>query len=126
MAYIDPRTVCAPKAFVRSVEVLYNYNRPTNGWSVARINWDGTETIGIRWNGDENSGIGNPQSRGNATWFIVPEPLQQTILEKIEELSHSGPGGLLEQYAEMANDEAREREAEEWSEGLIGDASAPR
>jgi hypothetical protein len=50
--------------------------------------------------------------------------LQQVVLEKVEELSISGPGGLMEKYAEMANDKAREREAEEWSEGLIGDASA--
>ena len=31
---------------------------------------------------------------------------------------------LGEGYSAMANDAAREREAEEWSEGLIGDASA--
>jgi len=36
----------------------------------------------------------------------------------------SGPGGLIEGYTAMAMDAAREREAEEWSEGLIGDASA--
>ncbi|MFY9676079.1 MAG: hypothetical protein WCB53_10480 [Terriglobales bacterium] len=32
--------------------------------------------------------------------------------------------GLLEGYLAMARDTAREREAEEWTEGLIGDASA--
>lgn len=31
---------------------------------------------------------------------------------------------LGEGYSAMAKDAAREREAEEWSEGLIGDASA--
>jgi len=65
---------------------------------VARIDWEGSETIGIRWNGDEGPGIGNPQPRGNATWFIVPEPLQPVILEKVEELTLSGPGGLIEKY----------------------------
>ena len=30
---------------------------------------------------------------------------------------------LLEAYAEMAKDEAREKEALEWSEGLIGDVA---
>lgn len=124
MAYVEPQTVCAPKACVRSVEVLYNTG--LGGWSVARINWEGSETVGIRWNGDEGPGIGNPQSRGNATWFIVPEPLQEAILQKVEELSLSGAGGLIEQYTSMANDEAREREAEEWAEGLIGDASPQR
>jgi len=36
----------------------------------------------------------------------------------------NGPGGLIEGYTAMAKDAAREREAEEWAEGLIGDASA--
>jgi hypothetical protein len=34
------------------------------------------------------------------------------------------PEGLIEGYCAMAKDAAREREAEEWSEGLIEDASA--
>ena len=123
MAYVEPATVWAPKASVRFLEILYNTG--PGGWSVARVNWEGVERIGIRWNGaDDGPGIGNPQSRGNATWFILPEELEAVVRDKIDELSASGPGGLLEGYAEMARDEAREREAEEWSEGLIGDASA--
>ena len=124
MTYVEPQTVRAPKASVRSVEVLYDQG--PGEWSVARIDWEGSECIGMRWNGGEGPGIGNPQSRGNATWFIVPQPLQQVVLEKAEELSLSGPGGLLEKYKEMANDRDREADAEEWSEGMIGDASAER
>jgi hypothetical protein len=122
MTYIQPQTVWAPRASVRAVEIIYNAG--SGKWSVARVNWEDADRIGIRWNGGDGPGVGNPQSRGRATWFIVPEPLQQVILEKVEELSISGPGGLLEKYTEMSNDRAREREAEEWSEGLIGDASA--
>jgi hypothetical protein len=123
MAYVEPATVWAPKASIRSVEVLYS--RGQGEWSVARVVWEGAERIGVRWNGSNDApGIGNPQSRGNATWFILPKELESAVLDKVEELSQSGPGGLLEQYAEMASDQAREREAEEWSEGLIGDASA--
>jgi len=33
------------------------------------------------------------------------------------------PKELIDGYSAMAKDAAREREAEEWSEGLIGDAS---
>jgi len=81
--------------------------------------------VGIRWNGSEDGpGIGNPQSRGNATWFILPEELAQAVLNRLDEITMSGPGGLLEQYREMASDSQQEAEAEEWSEGLIGDASA--
>jgi hypothetical protein len=105
------------------VEVLYN--RGQGGWSVARVTWEGRERIGIRWNGgDDGPGIGNPQSRGNATWFILPEELEEVILNKIDDLAMSGPGGLIEGCRAMAKDADGEREAEEWSEGLIGDASA--
>ena len=45
------------------------------------------------------------------------------ILGKIDDLAMSGPGGLIEGYTAMAKDAAGEREAEEWSEGLIADAS---
>ena len=122
MAYMEPATVCAPKASVRSVEVLFNAGK--GKWSVARIDWEGSEAIGIRWNGGEGPGIGNPQSRGNATWFILPDELAGVVLDKVEDLAVNCPGGLRERYAEMANDDAREREAEEWAEGLIGDGSA--
>ncbi len=123
MAFIDPATVLAPKASVRSVEILYSTG--SGGWSVARVGWEGFERVGIRWNGaDDGPGIGNPQSRGNATWFLLPEEFDRVILEKIDELSMSGPGGLLERYREMANDSEHEADAEAWSEGLIGDASA--
>jgi hypothetical protein len=36
---------------------------------------------------------------------------------------HVIPAALDDAYARMAADEAREREALEWSEGLLGDAS---
>jgi hypothetical protein len=54
----------------------------------------------------------------------VPEELALVILDEVEALSISAPGGLLEQYREMASDRQRDAEAEEWSEGMIGDASA--
>ena len=123
MAYIEPATVLAPKNSVRSLEIVYS--TANGGWSVARVGWEGTARVGIRWNGTQDGpGIGNPQSRGNATWFLLPEELEKAILDRVDELSMGGPGGLLERYREMACDSQHESEAEEWSEGLIGDASA--
>jgi|ERR1035438_439800 hypothetical protein len=125
MGYVEPATVWAPKASIRAVEILYN-SAPggPGGWSVARVNWEDEERLGIRWNGGAGPGVGNPQSRGNATWFILPPDLNDAILNSIDDLLMNGPGGLIEGYTAMANDGAAEREAEEWSEGLIGDASA--
>jgi hypothetical protein len=39
--------------------------------AIALGKWDGVDVIGLRWNGDDDRPIGNPQSRGLATWFIV-------------------------------------------------------
>jgi hypothetical protein len=123
MSYVEPAAVLSPKASVRSVEVIYSTGN--GGWSLARIGWENSQSVGIRWNGsDDEPGIGTPQSRGNPTWFILPEDLHDVILQKVEDLIVTAPGGLFDQYREMANDVQHEKEAAEWSEGLIGDASA--
>ena len=122
MTYVEPTTVRAPKVSIRALQVLHNTG--PCGWSAARVNWEEQDRIGIRWNGGpDDPGIGNPQSRGNATWFILPQELENVVLDKIEEMNHRA---LAERYAEMAADSSREREAEEWTEGLIGDASTQR
>jgi hypothetical protein len=124
MSYIDPQTVRSPRNRVGSVDVLYNSG--PGGWSVARVEYDNTpDCIAVRWNGsDGESGIGNPQSRGKPTWFVVPDELSFTMREVAEQLSNSQEGGLLAGYRDMANDQEHEAEALEWSEGLIGDATS--
>lgn len=124
MAYIDPQTVFTPKSLVKSVDVLYNSGEC--GWSVALLEYDGEERVGIRWNGSgdaEQTGMGNPQSRGKPTWFVVPQELAGVLREAAEQLSDSREGGLLQGYQDMANDREREAEAQAWCEGLIGDAA---
>jgi hypothetical protein len=34
----------------------------------------------MRWNGNAENPIGNPQSRGLATWFIIPNEYMKPIL----------------------------------------------
>lgn len=123
MPYVDPKTVVAPRNRVHSVKVLYNEG--AEGWCAALLDWDGKEVVALRWNGGQESGIGNPQSHGKPTWFIVPEKLAPAVLERIEQLAESQEGGLLAGYRAMAGDPEREKEAYEWSEALIGDAARP-
>src|SRR5271157_1774759 len=107
MAYIDPQTVLSPRNRVGSVDVLYNGG--PGDWPVARLEYDGKERVGMRWNGkEEETGIGNPQSRGKPTWFVVPEQLSALVREEAEQLSNSQEGGLLAGYREMAADRERE------------------
>ncbi|MGH9345404.1 MAG: hypothetical protein ACRD19_16780 [Terriglobia bacterium] len=122
MAYIDPKRVITPKNRLKSVDVLYNAGQ--GAWSAALLEFDEKERIGIRWNGsDDEPGIGNPQSRGRPTWFVVPDELASLVRERAEQLSNSQEGGLLTGYRNMANDRGREAEAQEWCEGLIEDAN---
>jgi hypothetical protein len=122
MAYVDPTTVLSPRNRLRSVDVLYNSGPGPDSWSVALLDFDGDECLGIRWNGnDDEPGIGNPQSRARPTWFVVPGELTAVVREQVEQLANSQEGGLLAGYREMANDQDHEAEALEWSEGLIGD-----
>lgn len=125
MAYVHPEDVLSPKGRVGAVlEVIHDPRE--NGMSVARIQWDGEEVIATRWNGNDEQPLGNPVSRGHATWFIVDGYAAAGVEQAAREAAEKSPHSLLAQYREMASDPEREREAEDWSEGLIGDASTQR
>ncbi len=94
--------------------------------SVARILWDKEEVVASRWNGNDEQPLGNPVSRGHATWFVVDEYAAAKVEEAARAAAEQSPNSLIAKYREMANDSDREREAEEWSQGLIGDVSAQR
>ncbi|MGD0097696.1 MAG: hypothetical protein ABSB60_14480 [Terracidiphilus sp.] len=120
--YHDPKAVLSPKGRVKSVEVIFDKGPEDNSWSVARLNWDNNSAVvGIRWNGDKESTKGLPQARGNPTWFVVPDELKDAVLNAAQELSRSKQTDLVEGYRLMAADREREAEADEWTEGLIGD-----
>lgn len=119
--YHDPKTVLSPKERVKSVEVIFDAGPVDDSWSVARLKWDGSPVVGIRWNGDRESTKGLPQARGNPTWFVIPDELKDAVLNAAQELSRSKQADLAEGYRLMAADREREAEAEEWTEALIGD-----
>jgi hypothetical protein len=79
-AFAPPDTVLSPKGAVRDLRVLYNTGE--GGWSLAKLLWHDKEALGIRWNGHAENPIGNPQSRGIPTWFIVPEELHAGLLKR--------------------------------------------
>jgi hypothetical protein len=120
--YHDPKTVLSPKHMVKSVEVIYDAGPVEGSWSVARLKWGDAPAVGIRWNGDSINSKGTPQARGNPAWFIVPEQLADVVLAAASETRQTRQTALAEGYRMMAADREREMEAEEWTEGLIGDA----
>jgi len=64
---------------------------------------------------------GLPQARGNPAWFIVPDELADAVLNAAQEWNRARQNDLAEGYRQMAADRAREIEAAEWTEALIGD-----
>ena len=74
MSYTNPRIVLSPKGSIKNLNVLHDGGE--NGWSLAEMTWDGSDVLAMRWNGGSNNGnpsIGNPQSRGVPTWFVLPD-----------------------------------------------------
>lgn len=127
MAYVDPETVQSPKGRVSNIDVVYDKGPTDQSWSIAKLKWDGTEALGIRWNGETNQpGSGTPQSRGNATWFIVPKEIEDAVLKAASVMARQEKDVLLDGYRQMASDSEREAEAMEWSESLIGDGLETR
>jgi hypothetical protein len=121
--YIDPQTVISPKNKVSRVKVLFDRGPVDHSWSIARLTYDGNDCIGIRWNGDsKESKKGVPLANAHPVWFILPKEIAGAIEEKVGELNGEREAKLLDGYRQMAADQEQEAEAEEWVEGLIGDA----
>ncbi len=96
---VKPENVISPKnRLTGPIEVLADFGpqlpgisrepggaEERQGYSVARFTWDGNDAVGIRWNGtEEPNDIGTPQSRGIATWFILPGDIAKIVVEHIE------------------------------------------
>lgn len=124
MSYIDPCTVISPKKRIEALRIVYDSGPTEGSWAVAEFIWDSKERVGIRWNGEpDDGGVGTPQARGVPTWFVLPIELAPSVLHRARELASGSEALLTASYREMANDREREAEAEEWTEGLIDDAS---
>ena len=88
--YRDPSAVSNPKKFIKKVELLYDGEE--SGFSLAVIDWEGTDHIGIRWNVaikeqsdlEKQSGKitcdGSPSLNGIPSWFILPRELFNPVL----------------------------------------------
>jgi hypothetical protein len=82
---VNPHDVHSPKRNLVLVSVIFNtassINNPEGGYSVALIRWDGEPRLAMRWNGTTDNPIGNPQSRGLPTWFVMPDEFRDSVLE---------------------------------------------
>jgi hypothetical protein len=125
MSYVRPEEVLSPRKRVGGIlEVIHDPGE--RKMSVARILWDNEPVVAVRWNGNSEQPLGNPMSRRQPTWFVVDGYAASGVEQAARKAAEDSPNSLIAQYREMSADAEREREAEEWTEGLIGDASTQR
>jgi hypothetical protein len=88
MTYILPDQATSPRQSWSIIKVLVAGG--PGDMSVALGKWEGTPVIGLRWNGSDESPVGNPQSRGLATWFVVERgTYTEAIIEALPEAEKS-------------------------------------
>ena len=87
---MKPEDVRSPQDRIRNLRVIYSNH--DEGWSIAEMEWRHHDSgqwrwrIGMRWDGAPAE-LGNPQSSGHPTWFLVPEgAIAQMISEHAESL----------------------------------------
>ena len=84
MAYTEPNEVTNRKRW-KWKDTLYDGG--PGAWAAAEGNWDGRPRLALRWNGTDEKPIGNPQSSAKASWFIVPDELEDSVRRAIREMS---------------------------------------
>lgn len=68
--HIPASDVISPKAHWGLIDILDD--RGAEDIAIALGKWDQQPVLAMRWNGSPDNTIGNPQSRGLPTWFILP------------------------------------------------------
>ena len=81
MSYIQPHEVISPKASWTLVDVVLDRGPGDCAYAIGI--WEGRRRIGFRWNGDDHSRLGNPQSRGIATWIMLDPKLNRSVISMV-------------------------------------------
>ncbi|REG88542.1 hypothetical protein [Flavobacterium aquicola] len=93
LRYNLPNTVISPKDNVSNIRVLIDTGNTHGSFSVARIEWNGDDVLAVRWNINEkeathpdkvsgkNICLGEPNSRGYSTWFVLPDDFLAELLK---------------------------------------------
>ena len=78
LTHILARNVISPKASWRLADVIIDEGPGLPAYALGT--WDDERRVGFRWNGTEESPLGNPQSRGLPTWTMLDEKLHPAVL----------------------------------------------
>lgn len=78
MSYVKPNEVKSPKTRWYLFEIIKDKGEGKGVYALGE--WDGERRIGFRWNGTEENPLGNPQSRGLATWTMLDLDLHKAVI----------------------------------------------
>ena len=90
---VNPEEVTSPKSRLQGpIKVLARGG--AGKFSIARFTWDNEPAVGIRWNGEADKGsgprdVGNPQSRGLPSWFILPKVVAELVEKNLDDINAS-------------------------------------
>jgi len=116
--YYDPKEVVSPRDCISEVTTIFNGHTGDDEhepFSLAIVTWDGEKRIGIRWNvtyrewddQDKESGVkmcvGEPNSRGYPTWFMLPVSFLTDLLSSTSEVAEAVSKALKEIASESAD-----------------------
>jgi hypothetical protein len=77
--YIPPNEVHAPKRLWSLIHVIFDGGEGNSSLSIGYA--EKKPVLAMRWNGTKDDPLGNPQSRGLPTWFVVPDQHWKQMLD---------------------------------------------
>lgn len=80
-SYIEPEEVKSPRKYWVLIDVLADEGEGEHALAIGE--WNDERCLAMRWNGYRENPIGNPQSRGIPTWFIVPDAYTEVLVETL-------------------------------------------
>jgi hypothetical protein len=89
MPPFDPSLIRSPKSRVNKV-IAVIHNGLITGTNISVVELElknGTIVFGFRWDisyWSSNPNLGYPSSRGNPTWFIIPKPAMEDLLNTLK------------------------------------------
>jgi len=99
------------------------YRSESQGWSLLSLIEAGVESVAITWK--KAPRLRRDQHYEPGDYFVPPTELAGPALEIARKLEAQRRAAIKEGYAAQVADVEQEREAQEWSEALIGDRFEP-
>lgn len=93
MTHFRPQDVTSPQAHWQPDHVVLLDDGPASV-AIAFGVWDKRSALVIRWNGNDERPLGNPQSSSHPTWFLLPRFLALAVAQVLAQMQVTGYKGI--------------------------------